>query len=314
MRVAALFMVICASMALGGGGSARADGTRVFHDASATGERFPASARPVAGQSVIGNDDREQINDTTAFPFSAIAYLELEDFDRDVLGSCTATFIGPNALLTAAHCLWDFEAEDWVEEHLRVVPGKDGEFEPFGFQYASDWWVPDAYVETGLAEWDWGIIKLPTSDLAFDTGWLTMAVLDTAVLSAPGFEPAIVGYPANKPFASMWAMTRPAFLTVTEFILTYDIDTAPGQSGSAIWSAAEGPYLGLVVGIHTQGGAVNSGSRIDQELLENVLEGCLVMECTIALDEGPRPIPEPQPEPVPGGFPFRAIAVAVARE
>ncbi len=303
-------MVVAGFVSLCGGTAAEAGGPHAYHDAAATGERFLSpGGRPVAGQSVIGSDDRDRIEDTTAFPFSAIAYLELEAFDHDVVGSCTATFIGPDALLTAAHCLWDFDGKNWVEEHIRVVPGKDGAFEPFGFQYASDWWVPDAYVETGLDEWDWGIIKLPNDALTLDTGWLTMAVLDTDILSAPDFEPAIAGYPANKPFASMWAMTRPAFLTVGEFILSYDIDTAPGQSGSAIWSARAGPYLGKVVGIHTQGGAVNSGSRIDQELLDDVLEGCRVMECSIALDEAPEPPPEPEPN-----LRFKAFAVAVARE
>ena len=257
----------------------------------------------VSGQSVIGTDERVRVSDTTQFPFSAIAYLELEDEGGEVLGSCTATFIGPDSLLTAGHCLWDFEADDWVEAEIRVVPGKDGDFEPFGYQYAADWWVPDAYVATGADEWDWGVIKLPDTALSEHTGWLTMAVLDTATLAGPDFQPVIVGYPADKPHATMWGLVRPAFLAVGDFTLYYDIDTAPGQSGSAIWSAAAGPTLGKVVGIHSQGGSVNSGSRIDQELLDDVLEGCRVMDCTIATDEEPDPI-----------LRYKSYSVAVARD
>jgi glutamyl endopeptidase len=267
-----------------------------------------ADLPPVSGQSVIGSDERIQITDTTEFPFSAIAYLELEDGAEQPLGSCTATFIGPDALLTAAHCLWDFEAGDWVESSVRVVPGKNGDTEPFGSEIAADWWVPDAYTETGATVWDWGLIKLPDAALSAETGWLTMAVLDTAVLAGRDFEPTIIGYPADKPTATMWGLIRPAFLAVTDFTLVYDIDTAPGQSGSAIWSAAEGPNLGKIVGIHTRGGAVNSGSRIDQELLDDVLEGCALMGCTIAMDSTPAS-PPPGPE-----LAFKSYSVAIARD
>ena len=73
--------------------------------------------------SVIGADERVQVTATESFPFSAVAYLELEDSFGVVFASCTATFIGPDALLTAGHCLWDAELEDWGAEHIRVVPG-----------------------------------------------------------------------------------------------------------------------------------------------------------------------------------------------
>lgn len=265
----------------------------------------------VTGQSVIGADDRIRIRDTTAFPFSTIAYLELEDEDGFVIASCTGTFIGPDALLTAGHCLWDADAGDWSSFNIRVIPGKDGSYEPFGYDYAADWWVPDAYTETGSSDWDWGVIKMPDDSLSFYTGWLSVSVLSTNALEDPLFQPVIVGYPGDKPEGTMWGLIRPAFLTVAEFTLYYDIDTAPGQSGSAIWSAQEGPYLGKIVGIHSQGGSVNSGSRIDQELLDDILQGCDVMGCTIAVDD----VTEPQPQPEPGpSLPFKSYSVAVSRD
>lgn len=277
----------------------------------ATAQHVFAGEEPgvVTGQSVIGVDERVRITDTTEFPFSAIAYLELEDEFGDVIGSCTGTFIGPDALLTAGHCLWDFDVDDWAEWNIRVIPGKDGDYEPFGYDYAADWWVPDAYIDTGSPDWDWGVIKMPDDSLSAYAGWLTMAVADTGALEAPDFQPVIVGYPGDKPHATMWGLVRSAFLEVGDFTLYYDIDTAPGQSGSAIWSAADGPYLGRIVGIHSQGGSVNSGSRIDQELLDDVLEGCRVMECTIVTED----ITEPEPIPEPN-FPYKSYSVAVSRD
>lgn len=45
-----------------------------------------------------GFDDRILL-DSTSFPWAAVGWIELDD------GSCTATLIGPNVLLTAAHCI-----------------------------------------------------------------------------------------------------------------------------------------------------------------------------------------------------------------
>ena len=45
-----------------------------------------------------GFDDRTLL-DTTLFPWTAVGWIELDD------GSCTATLIGPDVLLTAAHCI-----------------------------------------------------------------------------------------------------------------------------------------------------------------------------------------------------------------
>ncbi len=313
--MARLFALVVVWFALLGAGPAASaqDGPFTRHDSAATGELLPPRGTPtVRGQVVIGADDRIQVADTTVFPYSAIAFLELEDAASDVLGTCTGTFIGPDALLTAAHCLWDAESGNWLAEHIRVVPGRDSDFEPFGSQYASDWWIPDEYAATGSADWDWGVIKLPNDLLSLDTGWMSVTIAGTETLERATFSPAIVGYPADKPAGTMWGRIQPAFLQVGDFRLFYDIDTAPGQSGSAIWSAEEGPYLGLIVGIHTQGGAANSGARIDQELLDDVLAGCAVMECQVAVVDAPGS-PSPGPAPLPP-LPFRSYGPALSRD
>src|SRR3990167_11318874 len=66
-----------------------------------------ASARdgdvPVSGQTIIGQDERIQIADTTIYPFSALVFIELLDEFGEPFGSCSGTFIGPDAILTAGH-------------------------------------------------------------------------------------------------------------------------------------------------------------------------------------------------------------------
>ena len=288
---------------------------RTYHDVSADGTLLPPRGeRGVAAAAVLGSDERTRIIDTTAYPFSSVAFLELEDDQGNVFGACTGTLIGPDALLTAGHCLWDIEAGDWGAARIRVVPAKDGDFEPFGSQYAEDWWVPDAYAESGLDVFDWGLINLAGDDLTENTGWLSISVLEDAQLLAPEFFPAIVGYPGDKPRGTMWGHVTDRFLSVGAFTLAYGIDTAPGQSGAAVWSAAEGPYLGLVVGIHTFGGLVNEGQRIDQELVDDLVSGCEAMSCSISVHSVALPPPTPEPEPPDPVLRFRSEGVAVARD
>src|SRR4051812_48300357 len=58
-----------------------------------------------ADYSIIGpTDGRTRVTDTRRLPHSAIAHIE-RDFGDGRLTGCTAFFISPTTLLTAAHCI-----------------------------------------------------------------------------------------------------------------------------------------------------------------------------------------------------------------
>lgn len=322
----ALLGIACAVAILAAPASNRAaalapGGENTFHDSSAPrGISAPVTAPPSStGASIIGTDDRTRVSDTTAFPFSAIAYLELYDDSGTLTGTCTGTFVGPDVLLTAGHCLWQPGSAGFTK-HIRVVPGKDGTLEPFGSEYATDWWVPDAYINSaGNDLFDWGEVRLPDTVLtSLIGGWMQVGVLQDATLREPGFTPALVGYPADEPPATMWGDSAPSFDAVEAHYLDYSIDTAPGQSGSAIWSLNPAkPYFGLVVGIHTSGGGPgpaggpgdNRGTRIDESLLADLLSGCQQMGCTLAY------VVEPATgTPAGGALPHRVAVPAIGRD
>jgi len=311
----------------GAEGAPANDGYNFVEDSGLPGAgRHPRLERPASatGQAVLGPDERIQIEDTEPYPWSAIVYLELYDADG-FAGTCSGTFIGPDTVLTAAHCLYNEGA--WIET-VAVVPGKNGDYEPFGWEYAENWWVPDGWIDFGeTSDWDWGVIKMEDSFLGEWVGYLYIANLRTETLSALDFGPAIVGYPGDKPEGTMWGSIVDAFLAVDLYQLSYLIDTAPGQSGSAIFSTQDGPYLGAIVGVHTQGGAEeNSGSRIEQELLDDILLACDVMDCTVEYyvepESGATPTPTSTPSatptpaktPVPDlDLPRRGLAPALSR-
>lgn len=233
---------------------------------------------------VIGTDERVRLSPAAA----PIAYLELYDQVLDMVGSCTGTFIGPKVLLTAAHCLYDPDGFGGWAGDVAVVPGKDGEVEPFGYDWAVDAWVPDQWIASGATAelYDWGLIVLGNADLGNTVGWFGMAVLNDASLRRSDFQPTIIGYPGDMPDGTQWFATQPAFTEVQDFILRYTIDTAGGMSGSAVFRASDE----VIAGIHVRGaGTYNEATRIDQEVLDDFINGCAQMNCTFAYMIEPPP-------------------------
>jgi hypothetical protein len=105
----------------------------------------------------------------------------------------------------------------------------------------------------------------------------------------------IIGYPVDKPEGTLWFSSKPSFLAVGPSTLWHDIDTAPGQSGSAIILTSEvyPSITPFVVGIHvaSQRGQ-NVGTRINGEVVAQLQEACRQMGCSFAyVVEGGTPTP-----------------------
>lgn len=318
--VLAIFLTFTGSIAEGGaedGSPERAPGfTHEALDAKPN-ERAPAgepARAEVTGQFVHGFDDRTQVLNTTLYPFRTVVFLELYGYFGEYLGHCSGTMVGPDVVLTAAHCLYD-PFFGWTE-NVAVVPGKNGASEPFGFEWAEMWWVPDAWVTTGGSSlFDWGLIALPDSTLGDVTGWMPVGVALTSTLQQPDFQPAIVGYPGDKPAGTMWGDGAQAFASVSDFFVEYDIDTMGGQSGSAVYSYnLDKPYFAFVVAIHIEGGAVyNRGARVDEELAQDLLLGCFLMACSVEVLEEKEPAEAGPTEPAPD-LDFKGVVGGVARQ
>lgn len=264
-------------------------------DVRAPLDRSPEPSDTAEFQQVFDPDERERVTPTTDFPASAIAQIEMYRNGSRV-GTCTGTFVGSNAVLTAAHCLY-MENSGWVDA-IAVVPGKDGSTEPFGYQMASDAWVPQGWLDTQNAFWDWGIVRLQDSSLGNDVGWFEIGVLQTDSLNAGNFNPVIAGYPGDKdPEGTQWMATEPSFTNVTSTHVYYEIDTYSGQSGAAVWRGNDS----VVAGIHM--GSVNGsnvGTRIDEDLLDDIKNACATLDCDLSYfveSDDPEPTSTATPEP-----------------
>ncbi|MFE2870247.1 carboxypeptidase regulatory-like domain-containing protein [Embleya sp. NPDC059259] len=223
---------------------------------------------PSPPETVHGPDNRTQITNTSEYPWRAYASLLITAADGSTwLG--TAWFIGPHTLATAGHCVYITNSgvpgrDGWVRS-IQVMPGRDGTSLPYGFVTAAIFHSVTGWTISADENYDYGAIVIPT-DLGSTTGWLGIGTWPSADLLATTGN--IAGYPADKTDGTMWFDSR-QIGSVTPMKVYYDIDTAGGQSGTAVYRVVDGERYGFA--IHAYGGVtVNSGTRINADVYDNL--------------------------------------------
>jgi len=224
---------------------------------------------PAMAETVHGPDDRVQITDTTIYPWRAIASLLITAADNSRwIG--TGWFIGPHTLVTAGHVVHIKNSgvpgrDGWVKS-IQVMPGRNAANLPYGSVTSNNFRSVTGWTNSGSENYDYGAIIIPTQ-LGNTVGWFGFGVYsDTDLLSTTG---NISGYPGDKPAGTQWFDAR-GVASVTSQKVYYDIDSAGGQSGSAVFRIINGNRMAIA--IHAYGGAVtNSGTRINTEVHNNLL-------------------------------------------
>jgi len=245
-----------------GGALSLAEETTQLRD---IGEASFGPAEAVA-ESVIGTDDRVRITNTGSYPWRAHASLRITAAD-DSLWIGTGWFIGPNLLVTAGHVVYIKNSgvpgrDGWVKRMV-VMPGRDGANLPYGSVNGSRFWTVTGWANNGNPEYDYGAIAL-NQPLGSTTGWFGFG--NWSNLNNVGGN--VSGYPGDKPTGTQWYAGR-RIDSVTSRKVFYDIDTAGGQSGSAVYRFVNGGRYGIA--IHAYGGTrVNSGTRINGQVFKNL--------------------------------------------
>jgi len=227
---------------------------------------FGALAVPESIQG--GTDDRIQLTDTSIYPWRAHASLAITAADNSQwIG--TGWFIGPRTLATAGHCVFINDPgtprHGWVRS-IQVMPGRNGTTLPYGSITSTEFRSVDGWTINVDQNYDYGAIIIPT-ELGTTVGWLGFGVWPDSELLASTAN--IAGYPGDKPRGTQWFHARQV-ASVNPMKVFYDVDTMPGQSGTAVFRLInDGRYA---IAIHAYGGATsNSGTRISRVVYDNLL-------------------------------------------
>jgi len=225
--------------------------------------------QPAQLETVHGADDRVKITTTSSYPWRVHASLLITAADNSQwIG--TGWFIGPHTLMTAGHVVYIKNSgvpgrDGWVKK-IVVMPGRNGNTLPYGSVASQSFRSVTGWTNNGDQNYDYGAILIPT-ELGNTVGWFGFGVYNDATLT--GSVVNISGYPGDKPTGTQWYDARRVD-SVGARKVYYDIDTAGGQSGSAVYRIiSEGRYG---VAIHAYGGATtNSGTRIVTAVFNNMV-------------------------------------------
>jgi glutamyl endopeptidase len=215
-------------------------------------------------ESVIGVDDRVLINPTTSFPWRAICSLRIRTkTGKNFIG--TGWLVSPRTVITAGHCLYMHNEGGWAQS-IEVIPGRNGALRPYGSGISSSFRSVTGWTTSKNRDFDYGAIILPSNYRpGATTGFFGFANLSDASIRAKTLN--LSGYPGDKGGSTQWFHARRP-LSVTPRTINYDIDTFGGQSGSPVWYLENGGRY--AVGIHTNGGASNSATRIVSDVFANL--------------------------------------------
>lgn len=217
-------------------------------------------------ETVHGPDDRVQITRTKNFPWRVHCSLRIVAAD-DSLWIGTGWFVGPRLLVTAGHVVFIKHSgvpgrDGWVKT-VDVVPGRNGNEQPFGSATSTHFHSVKGWTEDGDEKFDYGAIVLD-EPLGDRTGWFGFA----AYTDLQGVRGNISGYPGDKPAGTQWYDSR-VIDSTTDRKVFYDIDTFGGQSGAAVYRIRDGKRVAF--GVHAYGGArVNSATRINRFVFDNI--------------------------------------------
>lgn len=226
---------------------------------------YPELLDQAVAEVVIGPDNRIRVQNTAVYPWRAICALRIQAANgARFIG--TGWLVSPRTVITAGHCVYMHDAGGWARS-IEVIPGLDEASRPFGSHVGTVLKSVTGWTQSKNRDFDYGAIILPPGNRpGAQTGTFGFAVRDDAFLRNANLN--LSGYPGDKGGSQQWFHARTT-KSVSSRVITYEIDTAGGQSGSPVWVLQNGQRT--AVGIHTNGhGSGNSATRIVTQVFDHL--------------------------------------------
>jgi glutamyl endopeptidase len=226
--------------------------------------------------SVIPPDNRTRVNPTTTFPVRAIVQI-VRTAGSQTFG-CTGWLYGPNIVATAGHCVHPGGGANgggpngfYPQANFEIIPGRNFPSRPYGTCGATRLTSVNGWAQSGSPEYDYGTITLNCS-VGNTTGWFGWWWQSASLTGTPT---TVSGYPCDKTFGEQWRHGGQTVQTTQVRRVFYLNDTFGCQSGSPVYQnrAAGSSFCTgwCVMAIHAYGGSSNSGTRITQEVSNNLV-------------------------------------------
>ena len=276
-------------------------------------------AEIVAGQTIVGPDNRVRVIDATVAPYRSVVHL-VKFVGGQVSSLCTGTFVATDVVLTAAHCIQSDSVEPMPQDFL-IVPAENGGGFPFGTDLATDWIYPNAWKASGYREarYDIALVRVAHPQLGQAVGNLgVITAMTDADLNSGSLNAYTIGYPADKAIGTMWGTGIDRMTVVYPDVLVYELDVTHGQSGAAIFRSSDRRIFGIVSQGCEPAGVVcdfsgneplyaNYGIRITVTVAQTLAGYCVQIGCVlyyeVPVGGGSTPTPTrtatPTPTPVP---------------
>ena len=209
-------------------------------------------------KAIVGSDGRTPVANTRVMPYSAVVLLFVRFTKAGKSYQCTGTLIASDAVLTAAHCVYDSnESSTGYAYSVTAVPGlypppagsSAAYAAPFGSAYGGKVFVPSRYRETEFDAWsriahDYAVVRLKSALTA--AGTRAIGVLANAENKAT----RLAGYHGDlQGGLAMHASSDSVRKVLSNGTFNHYTDMKPGASGAGITST--GSFADTVFGINS---------------------------------------------------------------
>lgn len=216
---------------------------------------------------VIGTDTRVCVSYPGQYPYLPVVRLILI-FPNRRFCQGTGFLIGANKVVTAGHCIYDHDTQNFVEDIIAIAhPGTANSHYGIctGYRYS-----PNYLISKNAAD-DWAVMKLDLSLGGYAgvlriVDWATLAPFAIYIGEIPGYPTIAQGRATN----TMWTASGQIIWPPGGAVLNYRISTSGGQSGAPVLIQDNGRYY--AAGIHVSGGSISNYARaIDTNLFRTLI-------------------------------------------